>query len=318
MAPRSSALLVSYDIRPAKQCERLILVDSFVTAMECGLSISSYRYVGMGGNRFYDFVMMYKYLGINNMVSIEHDSKLIPRANFNRPFSFISLANMRVHDFLLQDRYCGNTIYWLDYDSQIDTSTLEDISALGTKVSAGDFVFVTVNGTPPEYLAGKNTRDRLVEVKDLFGDLAGSVELDDVETRSFPMAVHKVLASAFKNAFSRRTEGVFLPFFSVRYADSTEMVSLGGIFDCGPRAARLEELLRARMPLLFREVQDMYRIGRFDYTDKERRLMDLAVTAQQEDAEELVEVRALGFRARDIDRYRELLRYRPRYVETLV
>ena len=318
MSPRSSARIVSYDLRPAKQCERRMIVDTFFAAMEVGFSVPSYRYVGMGANRFYDFVMIHKYLGITNMISLEHDGKMYDRAIFNRPFDFISVQQRSVNNFLLREKHPRKTIYWFDYDGSIDPSVVQDLNALVPKVVNGDFVFVTISGYPPKNMLRMTGEERLAEVEELFGDLTGRLTIDDVENASFPVSAHAILTACFKKGFSVRGDGVFKPFFNVRYADGTEMVSLGGVFDRADRVAELTQLLAARMPFLGTGEGGIYRIGRFDYTDKERRLFDLAVTARRKNARALGELRALGFGDQEIARYRELLRYRPRYVETFV
>lgn len=49
---KSSAKIVSYDLRPAKQCEINLILKAFSCANGCGHNIQNYRYVGMGANRF--------------------------------------------------------------------------------------------------------------------------------------------------------------------------------------------------------------------------------------------------------------------------
>ena len=318
MSPRSSARIVSYDLRPAKQCERRMMVDAFLAAMEAGFAVPSYRYVGMGANRFYDFIMIHKYLGITNMISLEHDDEMYVRAVFNRPYDFISVQQRSVNDFLLREGHTRNSIYWFDYDGSIHPGIVQDLNTLAPKVTKGDFVFVTVSGSPPKNMARLKSTERQIEIEELFGDLAGSLSSEDMENASFPVATYTILASCFKKIFSVRPEGSFQPFFSVRYADGTEMVSLGGVFDCEERVGQLMKLLASRMPFLQTGEGGIYKIGRFDYTDKERRLFDLAVTARRRNARALGELKALGFGEQEIARYRDLLRYRPRYVETFV
>lgn len=79
----STATFISYNLRPAKQAERRLLLDFLKCASQIGLAISSYRYVGMGGTMFYDFYLMHRFLGITNMISLERDKKICPRARFN-------------------------------------------------------------------------------------------------------------------------------------------------------------------------------------------------------------------------------------------
>jgi len=67
----STTDFISYDLRPAKQTERRILLDFLKCANECGMTISDCRYVGMGGTAFYDFHLMHRFLGVNRMTSLE-------------------------------------------------------------------------------------------------------------------------------------------------------------------------------------------------------------------------------------------------------
>jgi hypothetical protein len=113
---RSTAKWISYDLRPAKQSERRILLDVLKTAGEAGLPLSGYRYVGMGAVRFYDFLLVHRYLGIDHMISLEHDNKMFKRAEFNVPFSFIEVRNCTSTTFIADDSYSEPTVAWFDYD----------------------------------------------------------------------------------------------------------------------------------------------------------------------------------------------------------
>ena len=318
MPPQSSAKFVSYDLRPAKQCERRLMLESFYTAMEAGLGVTNYRYVGMGGNRFYDFVLMHKYLGIDEMVSVEHDRGMFARAKFNKPYQFIQVVCKSAGEFISADRYAGNTIYWLDYDGRLRQEIVQDIASLVPTLTVGDFVFVTVCAEVPPYVESSGASERLVELRDRFGDLAYSLKLGDMEKAEFNEAVHKILRAAFQNAFVYRREGLFRPFFQVEYADGVDMMTYGGIFATKGDGKAFVDLLKDKVPFLQGPPKARYRIKKIDLTEKERSLFDLAVTANQPDTTERLQLKSLGFRAAEFRRYGELLRYHPRYVETLV
>ncbi len=318
MASDSSARGISYDLRPAKQRERRMMVDCLATATEVGFDLSSYRYVGMGGNRFYDFRIMHKYFRIERMVSLEHDRQMFHRAEFNRPFGFISVNNRSVGDFLLEDRTTGGSIYWLDYDACIGPRITNDVVSLGRKATAGDFVFVTVDARPPKHLRREGTAYRLAELRTTLGDFAVSLKVADVEDSGFWQAADKVLSSALRRGFRGRKDGVFRMFFRVRYRDSVEMITLGGVFDSRDRCERLVGRLEERMPFLAASANDLYSIGQFNYTEKERGLLDLAATAPRKNAKQIGQLHALGIGPDEISTYKELLRYHPRYVETFV
>ena len=249
MPPRSTAKFVSYDLRPSKQCERKIMLDSFNTAMESGFLIPSYRYVGMGANRFYDFILMHKYLGIKKMISLEHDRKMLPRAKFNCPYQFIEILNTTANSFISSDRFVGNSIYWMDYDDSIRPYITQDIASLAPRVKSGDFIFFTVCGIPPKHISTKSSSDRLSELKDTFRDLASALTAEDMENSNFTKAVHKILDVAFKNAFVVRDDGVFRPFFQVEYADGSDMVTYGGIFAADAECRSFLNLLEVKVPI---------------------------------------------------------------------
>ena len=318
MSPHSTAKYVSYDLRPSKQIERKMMLDSFGAAMESGFPISEYRYVGMGGTRFYDFILIHKFLGIEKMTSLEHDRKLMQRVMYNVPYKFIEVVNTDVHDFIARDVFSGNTIYWMDYDGVISPNITRDIASLAPRMKPRDFVFFTVCGALPQWLKKMNTTDRLVEMKERFIDLAMSLKREDMEDEYFPATVLKLLRAAFKNAFVFRRDGVFRPFFQVSYKDGQEMLTFGGVF------ARVEEwryfakALKNKGPVLERSRAGRYKIEKFNLTERERILFDRAATGRPANTEELKEIRQLGFKVEKLRKYRELLRYHPRYVETLL
>jgi hypothetical protein len=99
----STAGFIAYDLRPAKQAERRILLDFLKCANEAGITISGSRYVGMGGTMFYDFHLMHRFLGVSNMVSLERNPDIHPRSVFNCPFDFIEVRNETAASFMGAD-----------------------------------------------------------------------------------------------------------------------------------------------------------------------------------------------------------------------
>ena len=294
------------------------MLDCFGAAMESGFPISEYRYVGMGGTRFYDFILIHKFLGIEKMTSLEHDPELMQRVKYNVPYTFIEVVNTDVQDFIASDIFSGNTIYWMDYDGSIRPDITRDIASLASRIKPSDFVFFTVCGAPPKRLHEKNTEGRLEDVKEMFTDLAKSLGRDDMENKNFPETVHKLLHVAFTNAFAFRRDGEFHAFFQVSYKDGLEMLTFGGVFAPVEKWKRFAKVLKNKGPVLERSGAGRYEIGRFDLTEKERVLFDRAATATRSNAKEVREIKQLGFRAEKLRKYRELLRYHPRYVETLL
>jgi hypothetical protein len=314
----STAKFISYDLRPAKQSERRILIDVLKVAGDCGLPVRQYRYIGMGANRFYDFLLLHRYLGVRDMVSLEHDPKMYERAVFNVPYKFIDVRNTTTVDFLAQDKKERDEILWLDYDGGIGPEVTQDIGSMATRAKLGDFCFVTVGGLVPPALDAGNDGDRLVSVKDVMGDVAGSLTVDDMQDSSFPVAVHKMLVAAFRNAFAPRTDGKFILLLQVVYRDSMEMVTVGGAFVADGTALELTNRLKVALPFLPVGKEGMYAIRSFNLTERERGLFDHAATAKSARCSERNTLKRMGFGEDDFDAYDDLIRYLPRYVETVV
>jgi hypothetical protein len=314
---RSTAKFIAYDLRPAKQSERRILIEVLKLGSE-GTPISDYRYVGMGGNKFYDFLLMHRYLGIKKMVSIEHDPTMYKRAEFNVPFGFIDVQQKNVAEFLATDTSGSHSIYWFDYDGGVSRTLVDDIESMATKAKLGDFCFVTVSGTAPRALDKLSDEDRLEELKDLIGDVAGQVVLEDVERSRFSNAVHQILFAAFRHGFAMRTEGKFVPLLQVKYSDTHPMVTVGGAFLAESRGATCAAAVRAHMPYLMPSRPELYEIMSFNHTDRERALFDRAVTTGSGRSRERRILAGLGFQKAELEAYRDMVRYFPRYVETMV
>jgi hypothetical protein len=295
----------------------MILVDLLKAGGDCGLPISSYRYVGMGANRFYDFLLIHRYLGIKNMISLEHDCSMFKRAVFNVPYRFIQVQQKSAEEFIATDTSASPTIGWLDYDGGIGGHIVRDILSFATKMKIGDFCFVTVFGGPPNAIDGVNDEQRFIWLQDNLGDVAGEVDREDAEKANFPRAVHKILISAFRNAFAPRRDGVFLPILEVMYSDTKPMVTVGGAFFTEGQAHGYKSRMRACLPFLG-EAEELYEIRSLHLTERERALFDRAVTARDNRCRERRELKKLGFRDSEITAYRDLVRYLPRYVETIV
>jgi hypothetical protein len=314
---RSTAKFISYDLRPAKQSERRILLDVLKAAGESGLPLTNYRYVGMGAVRFYDFLLVHRYLGIDKMISLEHDKKMFLRSEFNVPFSFIKVLNKTSNNFIQEDSFNDPTVAWFDYDGGLGPDMLRDISAISLKMKLGDFFFVTVYGGPPGAIIKFSDADRFAWLEDNFSDLTGQVTIEDVENANFTSAIHKILLSSIRNSFAARREGVFRFLLQVEYSDSVPMVTVGGAFLADGQATDMIKKITRQLPFLPINRDILYTITSFHLTEQERTLFDRAVTkAGRSPARNTLT--KLGFRDEEITAYRDLLRYVPRYVETIV
>jgi hypothetical protein len=312
----STAKFIPYDLRPAKQAERRILLDFLKCSNEAGLAISDCRYVGMGGTLFMDFHLMHRFLGVNRMISLERDPDMHPRSAFNRPFDFISVRKETVAQFLANDNDEATTIYWLDYDDGLGPDITADIISLGTRVKVGGFAFVTAYADPPGALEKLTKEQRLEYFQQNLGDFSVGLTVDDMENAAFPETVRRILVAAFKNAFSARTDGDFQSIFQVQYKDSAQMITVGGCFCKASHATDLLRRVRADLPFLLKQVP--YKIRHLNLTERERALFDMAVTRSEANSDQSTSLKSLGFKKSDFDAYRDLIRFLPRYHESII
>jgi len=271
----------------------------------------------MGAVRFYDFLLVHRYLGMDKMISLEHDKSMFRRSEFNVPFSFIEVRNRTSTQFIEEDSFDQSTVAWFDYDGGIGPHMLRDIAAISLKMKLGDFFFTTVYGGPPSAIHNLSDTERLIWLQETFGEFAGEVTLADVENSNFTSSIHKLLLAAIKSAFAARTDGSFRFLLQVEYSDSVPMVTVGGAFLADGQAADLNRRLARQLPFLTRRSDELYEIASFHLTEQERTLFDRAVTkpGRSPARNKLLK---LGFRDVEIAAYRDLLRYVPRYVETIV
>lgn len=315
---RSSANFISYDLRPAKQTERRILLDLVKIGGDIQLPILSYRYIGMGANQFYDFLLAYKYLGISEMISLEREPNMYNRAIFNNPYEFIQIRNESVYDFLAHDDFRHPSVVWFDYDNALNTEITRDIFTIAPKMKIGDYCFVTVHAGISDNYKRKTGKERIDALQETFEDLAGTVDLNDVAPASFYNAIHKIILITFKNAFAARTDAKFRAFLQVKYKDSQPMITVGGALLNDGQYSDFHEKGVNLLPFLKWYSDELYNLKLPNMTDRERVLFDLAATKKRQNNKERNQLTKMGFKDAEISAYRDLLRFIPRYVETMV
>src|SRR3990170_8105958 len=117
--PRKSYTKVAYELRPAKQIERRIIIEALQKLSQSGFRIEDYKYTGMGSIFFTDYIVFHKFLGIKNMVSVERDKT--SRVDFNRPFGeeILKIEDGLIGDHIVKLNKDKKHLLWLDYDYPI-------------------------------------------------------------------------------------------------------------------------------------------------------------------------------------------------------
>ena len=145
-----SALRVAYELRPAKQVERRMLLDGLQRLMVAGFNLREYQYTGMGSLYFVDYILFHKFLGIQKLVCVERDRSLLSRMEFNKPSALIEVISGAIGDVLPDLDRRQKHLVWLDYDQRLDQSIAQDLHLAVASVPPGSIILITVDAKPPE------------------------------------------------------------------------------------------------------------------------------------------------------------------------
>lgn len=214
-----------YEFRPAKAAQRRMVVDACrrLTAIA---SLDKYQYVGFGGLEFIDFVEFHRGLGIPRMTSIEWDTNLQNRVEFNKPYNSIRLLMGEARDQLPQVDWTTLSIAWLDYTDELTTDILRDVDYVVRSSIPGSVLVVTVNAAS----TGVPLSKRLDKLRSNLGDLVDdTVEQADL-TGWGPARLQRRILQATAHSAGRDAHGMpFSQLFNFEYADDAKMLTWGGI-----------------------------------------------------------------------------------------
>ena len=243
MKPTSSSYSVQYDVRPAKQVERRMLVDALQRLAAAGFPVADYQYTGFGAIYFVDFILFHKLLGLNKLVSLEQQTSLTSRMNFNKPFSCVDVkmipASTEIPNLSRDIRH----FVWLDYDGVLQRDFLSDIQSAITVLPSGSILLVTVDVEPPEDHDYEIVDPNFDSTKEVLGPKhwkryyeyhASSylkIGLSDADFGKSELIRRstEILKAAFTKSIVARPELQFLPMFSFSYRDSHAMLTMGGM-----------------------------------------------------------------------------------------
>ncbi len=314
---------VFYDLRPGKQIERRMLLDTFQTLANGGFRIADYQYTGFGSIYFVDFVLFHKYLGITKLLSLEHDPTAAKRARFNKPYELIRLEIKSAFDAIpFLDRDVQH-ILWLDYDFALEASVLEDVQQAAFQLSPGSILLVTVDAEPPELEetdeAGEPVRKSSPEIsfeilKEQCGDLWNPTwTAADFAASQLAERARDIFNLSISNSLAVRRNVTFFPLFSFVYRDGHSMYTFGGVVGGDTERHRLNGCGLGAVRYLRRQVSDPpYEIPVPRLTRKERLYLDARMPLTSSP-----KTNQAGVSLRDVRAYEEVYRFFPTYIEAL-
>ena len=223
--------VVNYSIRPSKTIQRQIVFEG-VRELQTSLGLQEMVYIGLGSIWFTDFILAHKFLGIDDMISIEKSEIGHRRATFNAPFATVrvlhgtslNLLPELCRDELIRER---PWIIWLDFDGAFDEDHRDDIRSVIEGAPENTLFLLTFNGQDWRY--GK-LDERPNRLRQLFGDVVP----DDLTKRAckketMPETIATMTINYMQSvAMEMARAGGFLPAFRTIYRDTATMVTVGG------------------------------------------------------------------------------------------
>jgi hypothetical protein len=225
--PGDSYKKVPYDLRPAKQVERRMMLDAFQRLSRHGFDVSEYQYTGMGSVHFVDYVLFHKLLGIERMWSAENNEDIRRRVRFNKPYNFIQIKHDDIGDVIPTLSPDLKHILWLDYDKVISRDLLSDVELAASHLAVGSILIVTVDSEPPGLIPGEPRIWKRYFERNA-GPLLGITTLKAFKKSNLPNLNVSILGRTIEAGLLGR-DARFLPIFSFSYKDSNEMVTVGGV-----------------------------------------------------------------------------------------
>jgi hypothetical protein len=310
------AHILQYDLRPAKQVERRMMLDAFQVLLAAGFPIRDYMYLGMGSVFFWDYLLFHKLLGIKQLTSVEVDESITRRVNFNKPFNVVNVR-MTTIGSALQSVGEERHLVWMDYDEKLSTNMLADITQAATKLGSESICVITVDVEPPN-VEQQNGRPLNEEWKEYYRGIAGSLWDPSWDTEEFVQAsLWKRVSHLIHNAIQSGLAGqakLFLPMFHFLYRDGDhQMMTVGGMFGINRTRTRIQQS-ELRDAIYFRDnFRNPYEIRVPRFTRRERYLLDQAMPRRHGWTPTEFEARE-----EELQSYSQIYRFLPAYAELLL
>lgn len=308
----------NYLLRPSKQVERKLFIETFHHLRAAGYPIDKYTYIGLGSVFYADFILFHKYLYIDVMTRVEW-ADIERRMRFNKPFDFVTLKMGAVSEIISGLSRKTRHLVWLDYDRPMDSEMLNDLDGFLQVLAPGSLILITVEAEPrlsePEFedLSAHRKEKRYLEYfRSEFSSLiTDNIRLPDLARNDLPSLLRRILHSQVSKSLVSRSPLNFHQLFSFVYADGAQMFTLGGIID-GENA---HERLRKAGILNLAHVRTGDRIEKISVpplTVREKEWIDSKLLSGSKRVGN-----SLGLEPRLLRNYIAFYKYYPTYFETL-
>lgn len=237
----------NYLLRPSKQVERKLLIETMHHLATIGYPIYKYTYVGLGSIYYADFLLFHKYLYINKMTCVE-SSDIPNRMKFNKPFRFIKLRMKPVSEVISQLGPKTRYLVWLDYDTPLSLAKLADLDGLSQILAPRSILLITVDAETRHLIEAEDGPEDKTELgllrflNENFGHLLiEDIKESDLSKHDFPHLLSKIVRAQLDKSFLSRPSLKFHQLLNFVYADGAQMITVAGVIDRVDAAREIEK-----------------------------------------------------------------------------
>jgi hypothetical protein len=311
--PTESYLKVFYDLRPAKQIERKMIVDTLLRMSQSGFRIADYQYTGFGSVYFIDFVLLHKVLGIKNLLNVEYSKAIKKRVTFNSPFGIIRHEFKPVSDVIPTLSRDLRHILWLDYDDIINRGVIEDVIAASAQLSPGSLLLITVDVEPPSR-SDEPDKWREFYEEEVGQFLDPGLSATHFARSNLPQLNASMIFNAVKGGLVGRSDVSWSLVFNFLYKDGHRMLTLGGLIGSVSEARNLAGCDFDGLGFIRSDIRKKpYEIRVPRLTKKERLYLDSHMPCPDN-----WKPREFEITTEDVEAYREIYRFYPSFAELLL
>ena len=313
---------LNYNLRPWKQVERKIIIEILNELRFMGYPISQYRYIGMPSIFYYDFILFYKYLYIQDMIGFE-SKPIKKRMEFSKPYDFIKIKNWEIWRSWCKSHFSKKVILWLDYISSLDRSKLDEISKIIPELKQGSIIMVTVSSEYPI-----KDIEKFNKKINQFGDfltLDGGIDnIDQLNSKNLSSFYFWCLKTCIKSTLhTHKPDMGAEPLFNIEYKDWSQMASFGFIIDKQKKTKDIQNFLKKYKQDICSNISDTYKIDIPILTNKEKTYINKMQETLKEELKQTSPSLTTIFSQFeiDLDEIRSYLRhskYDPNYFEWFV
>ncbi len=314
-----SYLKVHYGLRPAKQVERRMFIESFQLLAESGFPIRDYKYIGMGSVHFIDFALFHKYLGIKKMLSVEYSGNIKNRVKFNLPYKEIIDIEVGepIGNYLSDLSKESNHLIWLDYDNVLSEFMIRDIALALNNLSSGSILLATVDTEPPQNISKDDSSENLKKIKDYYYSYFQKYvykhnKLSDFQYENLPRINIDIIHNLIRSEMNVRDE-TFQLLYNFLYSDGHRMLTIGGLILNKKDKRKLKSELLSMDYIITDFKNDSYFIYVPRITRKEQLYLDSFMPCSSDWNPSDFELEK-----DDLEAYRKIYRYYPTYAELLL